>query len=675
MWCRKPASQSSSDRQTDSWKYFFLSFSCLQYNNYAPFFSSHPFTLSYSIMYLPIEIIKEVGNYLTLSEQGSCIRVCYDWYEPFLELLYTKVHIHSRHQFKLFYRTIKHSYHIQDPLGDHVKELVLATKVGISRDEFETFPDYFQHLQVLDFDPQLWYYMRYCEKFSKMKSIRHLPNYNRISIFQHTLNSANLSQLTYLSMSGEVTDYLINNNLTTSIWNRMPKLEELIVRGTNHTNINVKMIMALGAQLPRLKHLTLGCITLPLSENDMSSTTTFPLFTSAQSLTLDDVHLKNWRTITFLSLAFYHVEILDFDMTFDWFYNENVTIELYEQSMDACMGFAQLCIFLKKIRFRRISTSVFPFPYDAFFQEVADIHPQDQVQVEMTDYAWWSTIDPASSFKAVTAQTGLLSKANLKWSWTGKKTDMALFKNFKNCKHLTELELDCDVPLKHGFRLDLLLDHCPAMEALCVSNALITTNRTIEKAPEHKYGIKRLEFKDAVLGDHLMDYVAKSCLHLDQLSISHCVQEKARRSAFIVIRMPEHRFKSIQLNHLYLNPGGSQAKSETNMAILSFYESTRYSNQIERRKRKPSNITPEMWRFYHVHQSESKKKELRRLSTEESAVIANFEMTDKKWKSVRNAPKRKSYLDREAWKKDIHFGAVLLLVNSVDTLEFNELKV
>jgi hypothetical protein len=513
-----------------------------------------------------------------------------------------------------------------------------------------------------------------------MKGVQHLPNFNRVSIFQPTLGSANLSQLTYLSMSGEATDYLINNNMTTSIWNRVPKLEELIIRGTNHTNINVKMIMALGAQLPRLKHLTLGCVTLPLNENDMSSTTTFPLFTSAQSLKLDDVHLKNWRTITFLSLAFYHVQVLDFDMTFDWFYNENVTIELYEQSMDACMGFAQLCIFLKKIRFRRISTSVFPFPYDAFFQEVADIH-QDQVQVEMTDYAWWSTIDPASSFKAVTAQTGLLSKANLKWSWTGKKTDMALFKNFKNCKHLTELELDCDVPLKHGFRLDLLLDHCPAIEKLCVSNALITTNRTIEKASEHKYRIKRLELKDAVLGDHLMDYVAKSCLHLDQLWISNCVQEKPRRSAFIVIRMPEHQFQSIRLDRLFLNPGGSHAKSETNIAILSFYESTRYSNQIERRKRtcsKSSNITPEMWRFYHVHQSESKKKDykqLRRLSTEESAVIANFEMTDKKWKSVRNAPKRKSYLDRSSWKKDIHFGAVLLLVNSVDTLEFNELKV
>lgn len=632
-------------------------------------------------MYLPVEIIKEVGNYLTLSEQGACIRVCYDWYEPFLELLYRKVHIHSRHQFKLFYRTIKHSYHIEDPLGDHVKELVLAKKVGISRDEFETIPDYFQHLHILEFDPQLWHYMRYCEKFSRMKSLRHLPSFNLVSIFQPTLDSSNLSQLTYLSMSGEATEYLINKNMTTSVWNRVSKLEELIIRGTNHTHINVKMIMALGAQLPRLKHLTLGCVTLPLNESDMSSTTTFPLFTSAQSLTLDDVHLKNWRTITFLSLAFYHVEILDFDMTFDWFYNENVTIELYEQSMDACMGFAQLCIFLKKIRFRRISTSVFPFPYDAFFQEVADIHPQDQVQVEMTDYAWWSTIDPASSFKAVTAHTGLLSKANLKWSWTGKKTDTALFKSFKSCKHLTELELDCDVPLKHGFRLDLLLDHCPAIESFCFSSALITTSRTIESASEHKYRIKRLQLKDAVLGDHLMDYVAKSCLHLDQLWISNCVQEKPRRSAFIVIRMPEHRFRSIRLDHLYLNPGGSNAKSETNIAILSFYESTRYSHQIERRKKsasKADNVAPEMWRFYHVHKSESKKKgykQLRRLSTDESAVIANFEMTDKKWKSVRNAPRRKSYVDRDTWKKDIQFGAVLLLVNSVDILEFNELKV
>ncbi|KAG2190537.1 hypothetical protein INT46_001673 [Mucor plumbeus] len=638
-------------------------------------------------MYLPTEIIKEVGTYLTLAEQGSCIRVCYDWYEPFLDLLYTRVHIHTRNQFRLFYRSIKSSATIQDPLGHHVKEIVFdhstrGCHVGLTRDELETFPDYFAHLEILDFDPKLWHYMRYSEKFAQLKCLRQFPMFNRKPIFQSVIeNSAFNSQLTYLAIDGEATDYLLNSNLTTSLWGKMPKLETLIVRGTAHNNINVKMIMALGAQLSRLKHLTLGCLTLPLQENDMSSTTTFPLFTSAQSLTLDDVHLKNWRMITFLSLAFYHVEELDFNMTFDWFYNENVTIELYEQSMDACMGFAQLCIFLKKIRFRKIGTSVFPFPYDAFFQEISDIH-QDIVQVEMTDYAWGSTIDPASSFKAVTAQTGLLSKANLKWSWTGKKSDAALFRNLKFCKHLTDLELNCDVPLKNGFRLDLLLDNCPALETFCVSHALVTTNRSIEKASETKYGIKSLKLKDVVLGDHLMDYIAKSCLQLDDLWITNCVQEKPRRSAFIVIRMPEHNFKSIRLNSLHLNPGGPSGKSESNIAILSFYESTRYANQTERWKvaeTKFQNVSaPEMWRFYHVHKTEVSKKfnkQLRRLSTEEAAMVANFEMTDRKWKAVKNAPKRKTFSERSSWEKDIQFGAVLLLCKSVEKLEFNELKV
>ncbi|KAI8637129.1 hypothetical protein BD408DRAFT_425049 [Parasitella parasitica] len=640
-------------------------------------------------MYLPTEIIREVGAHLTLAEQGSCIRVCYDWYQPFLELLYTRVRMRTRNQFRLFYRSIKDSAAIQEPLGHHVKELVFerSTKgchVGLTRDEFETFPDYFSRLEILDFDPELWHYMRYSEKFVQMKCLRQFPMFTRNPIFQNVMkNSAFATQLTYLAISGEATDHLLNSSLTTSFWGRMPKLETLVIRGTTHNNINVKMLMALGAQLSRLQHLTLGCLTLPLQENDMSSTTTFPLFTSAKSLTLDDVHLKNWRMITFLSLAFYHVEELDFDMTFDWFYNENVTIELYEQSMDACMGFAQLCIFLKKIRFRRISTSVFPFPYDAFFQEIADIH-QDKVQVEMTDSAWWSTIDPASSFKAVTMQTGLLSKANMKWSWTGKKSDVTLFKNLKFCKHLTHLELDCDVPLKNGFRLDLLLDSCPTLKSFGVSHALVTTNRSIEKAPQVKYNLTSLKLKDVVLGDHLMDYIAKSCLHLDKLWIINCAQEKPRRSAFVIIRMPEHNFKSIRLDSLYLNPGGTPGKSEASIAILSFFESTRYANQTERRKMaetKFKNVpAPEMWRFYHVHKIDVSKKEkfnkrLRRLSTEEAAMIANFEMTDKKWKAVKNASKRKTFVERSSWEKDIQFGSVLLLCKSVGKLEFNELKV
>lgn len=650
-------------------------------------------------MYLPTEIIKELGHYLTLSEQGSCIRVCYAWYEPFLDLLYTKVHITTRNQFRLFYRTIQESSELNDSLGSHVKELTFAYDagttrgltakerhpVGLTRDELESFPSLFKHLEVLDFDPQLWKYMRYSDELSNMKHIKRLPSFNRQAIFQPVMDNL-ASQLTYLSITDETTDYILDKKLTTSIWARVPKLEQLIIRGTNHTSLNVRTIMALGAQLPHLRHLTLGCVTLPLSEQDMSSTTTFPLFTSALSLTLDDVHLKNWRMITFLSLAFYHVEELDFDITFDWFYKEDVTIELYEQSMDACMGFAQLCIFLKKIRFRRINTSVFPFPYDAFFQEVADIH-QNNVHVEMTDCAWWSTIDPASSFKAVTSQTGLLSKANLKWSWTGKKTDISLFKSLKFCTHLTELTLECDVPLKNGVRLDLLLENCQQLEELHLSQTSVTiTNRdkTIRKSK-----LQLLELKEVILGDLLMDFVAKSCPSLDTLWLSDCVQEKPRRSAFIVIRMPEHRFKSIKLNSLHLNPGGNNSgKCETSMALLSFYESTRYESQDQRRKKRKEEMgdamrpvaAAEMWRFYHVHKSDISKKErcskkLRRLTTEEAAMIANYESSDKKWKSLKNASPRKSFQEKDQWVKDIQFGTVLLLCKSVDNLDFNELRV
>ncbi|GAA5817689.1 hypothetical protein MFLAVUS_011240 [Mucor flavus] len=626
-------------------------------------------------MYLPAEIIKQVGEYLTLTEQGSCIRVCYAWYGPFLDLLYTKVHIRSRNQFRLFYSTIQASRQIEDPLGDHVKELTFAYDtgthkephaVGITRDELESFPDLFRHLQVLDFEPKLWKYMRYSDKLSNMKQLKRLPTITKQSLFQPIIDNL-ASQLTYLSLGGESLGYILNNNLTTSIWTRMPKLERLEIQGNNHVNLNVKMLMALGAQLPRLKHLVLGCVTLPLDEHDMGSTTTFPLFTSAVSLTLKDVHLKNWKMITFLSLAFYHVEVLDFDVTFDWFYNENVTIELYEQSMDACMGFAQLCIFLKKIIFRKISTSVFPFPYDAFFQEIADIH-SNNVKVEMTDYAWWSTIDPVSSFKSVTVQTGLLSKADLKWSWTGKKTDVSLFRNFKLCKHLTELKLDCDIQLKNGVRLDLLLENVEQLEKLHLSNVLVTTSKNYEKSK--KYRLQLLDLNQAVLGNHLMDYISQFCTSLQDLWISNSVQEKPRRSAFIVIRMPDHRFKTIKLNSLHLNPGGSRGKSEVPISLLSFYESTRYNRQIERKK----ETAPEMWRFYHIHKTPHVKKQLRRLSTKEAAVIANFEMNEKKWKIVKNSSARKSFQDEKLWEKDIQFGAILLLCKSVDNFEFNELQ-
>jgi hypothetical protein len=124
--------------------------------------------------------------------------------------------------------------------------------------------------------------------------------------------------------------------------------------------------------------------------------------------------------LTFLSLAFYHVNTFEFDMTFDWLYSDDVTIETYEESINACMSFAQLSNSLKKVKFGKINTSVFPFPYEAFFQELLTTGQED-VCVEMTEQAWWSTIDPSSCFKTAATLTGLLSKTSLKWSWTGKK--------------------------------------------------------------------------------------------------------------------------------------------------------------------------------------------------------------------------------------------------------------
>lgn len=661
------------------------------------------------MMSFPTEILREVGSYLSTADKASCIRVCYSWYSYFLELLYNKVRIRSRHQFRLFFRTIQESSSISDPLGDHVKELLFdydslgddSKFVGITRDELESFPMYFRQLQLLEFDPRLWKYMRCSESYRQFKAIQHVPTLNRIPFFQLIIDNFG-PQLTYLSISDEVFDRFASTDLLTSLWSRVPRVEKLVLKGKNYVLLDTKMLIAIGAQLPRLKHLVLSCITLRLDERDMTSFTRFPLFNSALSLILDDVHISNWRMLTFLSLAFYHVNTFEFDMTFDWLYNDDVTIETYEESINACMSFAQLSNSLKKVKFSKINTSVFPFPYEAFFQELL-MTGQEDVCVEMTEQAWWSTIDPSSCFKAAVTLTGLLSKTSLKWSWTGKKKDVSLFKSLGACRHLTELHLDCDVPLRNGLRLDLLLEHCQHLENLHISHTLVTVDSIVDETPKRKHRLKKLELKEIVLADHLMDYVAGMCPKLDTLWLKDCVQEKPKKSSFIVIRLPDHDFKSIKLNSLHLNPGGPINKCEANMTILSFYESTRYANQSKRRlsRRRQwmsnhisnvntgsnnninrSNIPPaEMWRFYHVHKPDDCKREghnnkqLRRLSTEETAIIANFKMNDKKWKAIRNSSKRKQYQERSLWERDIQFGAVLLLCQSVKELEFNELRV
>ncbi|KAI8973903.1 hypothetical protein BDB01DRAFT_808046 [Pilobolus umbonatus] len=641
-------------------------------------------------MYLPTEIIKYIGSYLSPADKGRCMSVCYSWYGLFLELLYTRIHIQSRHQFRLFYRTVQHSINIADPIGYNVKEISFSYDngqigrerhpVGISRAELDTFPVYFKYLESLDFDPRLWKYFRYTDTYSRFKHIRKLPTLNRIVIFQPVLVNLS-SQLTYLSISGEATDYLITNNLTTSIWSKMPKLEELVWKGTNHVHMNVKLLIAIGAKLPRLKHITLACVSLPLNEEDLHSATSLPLFIAAKSLTLDDVHILNWKMLIFLNLAFSYIHTLDLDVRFDWFYKDNVTVEVFQKSVDACMGFAQLC--LETVKFRKIKPDGFPFPYDDFFDHLSNISG-NKIRIEMLHSAWWSSHDPVATFNTVTTETGLLARAYLLWSWTGKRSDLSLFKSLKCCPHLTYLDLKCDVPLKYGLRIDLLLDNCPQLDTLKIDKPLVTTMQSLEDGKRKSHRLHQLNLKHAILGDHLMDYIAISCPFLDQLSIEHCSQEKAKKSSFVIIRMPEHRFQSIRLNSLYLNPGGNNNRCEVSISILSFYESSRYENQNKRkqsRQKLPNEYKPtEMWRFYHVHRSPINKskqyaKQLRRLSTEETTIIAKYEMTDKKWKAVRNATRRPAYQRRDQWEKDIPFGAVLLLCKSVKKLEFNEIIV
>ncbi|KAI8890095.1 hypothetical protein K501DRAFT_124729, partial [Backusella circina FSU 941] len=369
-------------------------------------------------MYLPVEILKEVGHYLKLSEKAKCISVCYDWYHIFLDLIYSQIQITSRHQFRLFFNTIKQSSVIQDSLGSHVKELYIVT--GITRDELESFPVYFTKLTILNFDPRHWKYMRggkshWQSLLGQWKHIVQFPPLTRSCVLMPLMDHFG-HQLKSLSLWGEPLIYILNNNLDTSLWNKMPRLEKLSLQGIIYTTINIKMFMAIGAHLPLLNKLTLSCVTLALDENYLQSTTTLPLFSSATTLILDDVHIRNWRMVTLMTLAFYHVQTLDFDVTFDWLL-EDVSSKTYEKSMDAWMGFSQLCFSLKKVIFRRIESSGYPFPYEAFFHELADIASRG-IQVEMYERAWGRTVDPPSTFKFGTVRTGLLSNVVMLWSWT-----------------------------------------------------------------------------------------------------------------------------------------------------------------------------------------------------------------------------------------------------------------
>ncbi|KAF7731623.1 hypothetical protein EC973_008792 [Apophysomyces ossiformis] len=173
---------------------------------------------------LPYEILAIIAADLPSEDQINCLHVSRSWKTAFMRAIYRIVHIHSRHQFRLFYRTLKES-ESRHCLGNEVRELYISSMVGFCRDEFETLPRLCPLLTVLDFNKKLWNHLRISTAMENWKHLKYLPQmplYRQTPLREYLLNTFGTC-FTKLRMD------IFRYRQWKDLLQRLPHLEQLII--------------------------------------------------------------------------------------------------------------------------------------------------------------------------------------------------------------------------------------------------------------------------------------------------------------------------------------------------------------------------------------------------------------------------------------------------------------
>ncbi|KAI8984170.1 hypothetical protein BDF20DRAFT_833700 [Mycotypha africana] len=174
------------------------------------------------------ELLELVASHLPNHAQYNCLTVCQRWYQAMLRTLYKNIQINHRRQLKLL---LKHLAE-QPEKGRFIRQLHfkrnnhdslyttnqgIKTKIiGVTAEELEQLALYCTSLDVLDFDQNLWKYIKL--PLSMLQRLKRLPAINVDSRTEDqwlwkTLSSINnkpLTGLTQLTLGGEIVSQMMS---------------------------------------------------------------------------------------------------------------------------------------------------------------------------------------------------------------------------------------------------------------------------------------------------------------------------------------------------------------------------------------------------------------------------------------------------------------------------------
>lgn len=227
------------------------------------------------------------------------------------------------------------------------------------------------------------------------------------------------------------------------------------------------------------------------------------------------------------------------------------------------------------------------------------------------------------------------------------------------------------------FPIDFVLDACPRLKQLQLSKMYRISIRENRNRVPHQ--LENLSIGNTHVYTQLFDHMAARCPHLNTLNISN-VGKESDRTIQVNINMPNHVFKSITINGLYLVEGleGWHDRRKCS-CIISLEETRDQAKSTQHSPRKWYQLysrNPEKW--YHVHNGSKKKSpSLQQLNYADIRKIKKFNMTKKLWDQLDKGihgcdtpiygPKRK-------WYRDIRRGYFSVRCKAVDRFTFQKIN-
>ncbi|KAL0078954.1 hypothetical protein F4703DRAFT_1877943 [Phycomyces blakesleeanus] len=641
---------------------------------------------------LPLEILENIANHLSIIEHIECTHVHKTWTDLFRQVLYTTIKIRTRRQFKQLYSILLQTSSIKGGgLGYFVESLIIGDQVGFTSGELDQLIQFCPFIQTIEFNPRLWRYLRSPSKLGTLKLLKTLPSLNRVRIANSLIKEVG-SNLTQLNLNGMIVNEWQENRRLVFMLSLLPGLKKLNLAGefvmwnqrdSPRAQFSFDDIDTISSSCPYLEHLGLMCI-------NIQSRVAFGV------IDLNPTKIKQSKNLRVLSLKdnvsyFIHKYPNLEELLWTGFAREEMTrlgqIRLENETMESpYLSLAKRLSRLKKLRLHRIPVRL--WPGRAFFETIQN----KRVSLESIQIGFLSSsrdrLDGLDNFESMLESSKDTLKELTMKAWRGAHF-LNVIRPLYHCRQLTSLSISGDLP-QTVFMFDWILDFCHHLESISIFTCHVSISD--ESHGYQYFGLHRrltsLSIKFSILDIHdIIYHLALRCPNLSSLALNSVENEQVFPDRSVEINMPEHTFQSIVLNDIKcirLNSDCERRRGNY-LALLSVSALDKMNNMLRRREspalrwydqdKQEEDVEFGMSRWYHRYDENAdyEKRRVRRLSGEDARRVRDYEISSEEWDQILMT-NIFSYSGKRQWKQDIPQGYIRIRCQSVAQIIFNEVS-